>query len=366
MFLYLGIIIVITALAVMYPYIRHKYRKVINSISTDNSNTKPKAHLVWIMHSYVPTVRAGSEITAHALNKHLIAAGYTVSVFVRDYKVPEYEGVNIYKLPKDIANLPEYAREVLESADAIGCQNFNGYDGLMWAEYFNKPIIFFLHIEFEKIDILQQKFKVPVHVVYNSLTQKEALPTIHNCCIVKPHIDYNHFRSFKKETPQFITLLNCNKNKGGNTLIKLATMMPENQFMGVYGAYQKQIKGNLHNLHYMQTQEDPRIIYGKSVAVVMPSKAESWGRVALEAMAMGIPVIVGDTPGLREATGGKAAVCHQTDIDCWTREVQKAVTPGPEREGMIAAGLKRIQLEKETDFADFDRWFIRNFTIKSI
>jgi glycosyltransferase involved in cell wall biosynthesis len=112
----------------------------------------------------------------------------------------------------------------------------------------------------------------------------------------------------------------------------------------------------------MPIQDDPRIIYAKSAAVIMPSKAESWGRVALEAMAMGVPVIVGDTPGLREATAGKAAVCHQNDIDCWIQEIKKAVTPGPEREGMIAAGLKRIeQLEKETDFTDFDKWFIGHF-----
>jgi glycosyltransferase involved in cell wall biosynthesis len=363
MFLYLGIILIVAFAAVMYPYIRHQYRKFIDSLSPKDSNKKPKAHLVWVMHSYVPTVRAGSEITTHALNKYLVAAGYKVSVFVRDYKVPEYEGVDIYKLSDKPENLPEYAREIFESANAIGCQNFNGYDGLVWAEHFNKPIIFFLHIEFEKIDMLQQKFKVPVHIVYNSLTQKEALPTIHNCCIVKPHIDYKHFREFKKERPQFITLLNCNKNKGGNTLIKLATMMPEHQFMGVQGAYQKQVRGNLANLHYMGIQEDPRIIYAKSSAIIMPSKAESWGRVALEAMAMGVPVIVGDTPGLREATGGKAVVCHQTDIDCWMREVKNAVTPGPEREGMIAAGLKRVaELEKETDFEDFDRWFIQYFS----
>ncbi len=346
-------------LAVMYPYIRHYFR----SLFPDN---KPvKAHLAWIMHSYVPTVKAGSEITAHELNKFLVKQGYQVSVFVRDYKVPSYEGVDIYRLPEKLDTAPSYIQEVLKSANAIGCQNFNGYDGIMYAEELRKPIIFFLHVEFEKIEILQQKFNVPIFTVYNSMTQKLALPTIHESCIVRPHINYAKYKKIRKDNPRYITLLNCNTNKGGEVLVKLAQMMPQHNFMGVQGAYMKQVKASAPNLTYMPTQDDPTSVYAKSLAVIMPSKAESWGRVALESMAAGIPVIVGDTPGLREATAGKASVCHQSDIDCWMREIDKAVKPGAEREGMIGAGLKRIkELENYTDFADFDNWFMEKVNNK--
>ena len=339
----------------MYPYIRHYFRKITN----ETPRVPQKAHLAWIMHSYVPTVKAGSEITAHELNKYLLTQGYRISVFVRDYKVPSYEGVDIYRLPDKIATAPSYIQEVFKSADAIGCQNYNGYDGILFAEELQKPILFFLHVEFEKIEILQQKFNVPIFAVYNSITQKQALPTIHESCTVRPHIDYKKYKQIRKDNPRYITLLNCNKNKGGDVLVKLAKMMPEYNFLGVHGAYMKQVKGTAPNLTYMQTQDDPTTVYAKSIAVIMPSKAESWGRVALEGMASGIPVIVGDTPGLREATGGKAPVCHQNDIDCWMSEIKKAVTKGPEREGMINGGLERIkELESYTDFADFDNWFM--------
>jgi glycosyltransferase involved in cell wall biosynthesis len=356
MFIYLGIILIVCLIAVLYPYIRYKVRKMVPD------KVPKKAHLVWIMHSYVPTVKAGSEITAHALNRYLLTQGYRVSVFVNDYKVSSYEGVDIYRLPKSLHEAPEYALEVFKSADAIGCQNFNGYDGIAYAEELNKPIIFFLHVEFEKLDILQQKFRVPIYVVYNSITQKQALPTIHESCMVRPHIDYAKFKSIKQDNPRFITLLNCNKNKGGEIIVKLAKMLPDYKFLGVQGAYMKQINGQSSNLDYMPLQDDPSSIYAKSKVVIMPSKSESWGRVALEAMSAGVPVIVGDTPGLREATNGGAAICNRTDIDCWMNEIKKLSMDGPEREGMISAGMKRIEeLEKATDFSDFDKWFSGHF-----
>ena len=188
MFLYIGILLIVCLLAVMYPYIRHYFRKAVPN------NIPQKAHLVWIMHSYVPTVKAGSEITAHELNKFLVSQGYRISVFVRDYKVPSYEGIDIYRLPENFSTASTYIQEVLKSADAIGCQNYNGYDGILFAEELNIPIIFFLHVEFEKIEILQQKFNVPIFAVYNSITQKHALPTIHTSCIVRPHIDYKKYK----------------------------------------------------------------------------------------------------------------------------------------------------------------------------
>jgi hypothetical protein len=44
----------------------------------------------------------------------------------------------------------------------------------------------------------------------------------------------------------------------------------------------------------------------------MPSHYESWGMVASEAMASGIPVICSDTPGLRENCGDAAIYAERT------------------------------------------------------
>ncbi len=93
----------------------------------------------------------------------------------------------------------------------------------------------------------------------------------------------------------------------------------------------------------------------------MPSRSESWGRVALEAMAAGIPVIVGDTPGLRECTDGAAPICRQEDTECWSREIRRLYPDGPERSAAIAGGLRRIaQLKGINDYAAFDKYLMEN------
>lgn len=317
-----------------------------------------KGVIVWIMHSYVPTVRAGSELTAHAVNKYLIRAGWEVHVCVRDYAVPRYEGVNIHRILKNNKLSPD-AEAAVKRASMLACQNYNGFDGIEIAEAHQKPITFFLHVEFEKIELLQQRFGVPVYVVYNSLAQHAMLPTIHESTTVRPHIDYSKYK-VRQANPRFITLLNCNENKGGRVFQHLAGRLPTHQFLGIKGAYAAQITDgapNLLNVSYMPTQEDPAPIYAQSRVVIMPSKTESWGRVALEAMAAGVPVVVSDTPGLRECTGGAAKICSRDDLNCWEESIKELSAEGGARDAAIQAGRNRIaELENATDFKDFEAW----------
>ena len=351
MYITLGVILLLVAILIV---ILPRAKNYVLSQSHSRSASQTKGHLVWVMHSYLPNVRAGSEITAHALNKYLSQHGWRISVLVNSYVVDNYEGIDIYPLASDVAT------DILKSATIIGCQNYNGYEGIDIAEKYGKPIVFFLHVEFEKIEILQQKFAVPVYVVYNSTTQREMLPTIHPWTVVRPHIDYAHFKEIAVQpTARAITLLNCNKNKGGELLPVLAREMAGYEFLGIKGAYQTQVTEEAMNLRYLPTFNDPRLVYAQSRIIIMPSRAESWGRVALEAMAAGVPVIVGDTPGLRECTGGVAPICRQSDTACWMREIERLYHDGPEREAAIKAGLSRVaELEVAPDFKLCDEWLV--------
>jgi glycosyltransferase involved in cell wall biosynthesis len=58
----------------------------------------------------------------------------------------------------------------------------------------------------------------------------------------------------------------------------------------------------------------------------MPSKEESWGRVAIEAMSSGIPVIATPTPGLLESCGSAGIFCKRDDIGSWVREIRRLKT----------------------------------------
>ena len=92
-----------------------------------------------------------------------------------------------------------------------------------------------------------------------------------------------YWRDYETETSrEYVTLINCNKNKGGEVLIKIAKMMSDIQFMGVKGAYNKQILDNrIPNLKYVPQTAFIKSVYSKTDILLMPSKEESWGRTAL-------------------------------------------------------------------------------------
>lgn len=58
----------------------------------------------------------------------------------------------------------------------------------------------------------------------------------------------------------------------------------------------------------------------------MPSYYESWGRVAVEAMSLGIPVIAHPTPGLKESLGDAGLFANRDSIDQWVRLIDKLKT----------------------------------------
>jgi glycosyltransferase involved in cell wall biosynthesis len=134
--------------------------------------------------------------------------------------------------------------------------------------------------------------------------------------------------------------------------------MRDVQFVGVRGAYSEQLSADLPNLRYVPLQEDPTPIYQSASIIIMPSKSESRGRVALEAMATGVPVIVSTAGGLRECTSGAAAgYCRFDDAGCWEEQIRRLLGDGMAYRQAIEAGQRRIEaLQKAKDFEDFETW----------
>jgi hypothetical protein len=323
-----------------------------------------KGNATWIMHSYASTVKAGAELMAHEVSKYLQSVGWNVRVMLYDHTMESFDGVPLIKMPYQ-QPLDATCRRILEESDFILTQNFVAEDVLTIAEEFGLPTCFFLHLDVEKTEILQQRWNVPVFIIYNAITQHEVVPTIHPWTVVRPHINYEKFEGLNTSRGEHVTLLNCIPNKGGHVIKALADMMPDKKFLAVKGGYGPQVlDGDQPNLTYYNHTDNPLPFYENSRVVIMPSKSESWGRVALEAMAAGIPVVAGDTPGLRECTNGAAPICAQEDIGCWEREVGRLYDDGPDRTAAIAAGRRRIaELRKTNDYAAFDRFLIEKVKV---
>lgn len=115
--------------------------------------------------------------------------------------------------------------------------------------------------------------------------------------------------------PRYLTFVNPQVHKGAAVFariaVELARRRPEIPLLVVEGRGMADdlsrvgldLSG-LHNLHRMSNTPDPRDFYRVSRAVLMPSLCrETFGRVAAEAMANGIPVLASDRGALPETVG---------------------------------------------------------------
>jgi glycosyltransferase involved in cell wall biosynthesis len=158
--------------------------------------------------------------------------------------------------------------------------------------------------------------------------------------------------------PKYVTLSNVNENKGGKLLIQLAKALPELEFQGIIGGYRKQITdSSLPNLRYIQHTTQIKDIYAQTWVLIMPSKEETWGRTAVEAMSSGIPVVVSPTPGLKECCGHAAIYCDSQDVKQWVHTLRKLKQ---DREfynvRSVLAHQRARALDPTRDLDDFEDW----------
>jgi glycosyltransferase involved in cell wall biosynthesis len=321
--------------------------------SAKDAPPKQNKRIVWVMHSYVPNVRAGSEITAEAQIEYLRSRGWEIIVLVHRWCVPEHKGIKIYPIQKGKLLASPYITQLIKSADVLCVQNYNVQDFLFAVEPFQKPVVVFLHTQNDNRDILNFRFGVPIYVVYNVNFLKLESNNTHPSIVIHPKVDTTPFKLQKKD-PKYVTLVNCNENKGGPLLPQLAKALPDVQFLGVKGGYHKQIieSNPPPNLKYIETQEDMRKVYEESRIVIMPSKSETWGRVAVEAMASGTPVIVSRSPGLLECVGRAENSCDRNDVSCWVEKIQTLVKSPQAYAEASQKALDRVnELDTENEYA---------------
>ena len=105
----------------------------------------------------------------------------------------------------------------------------------------------------------------------------------------------------------FITLVGLDPWKGGDIAIGLAQAMPQRQFL--FAAGNRANPGlvseaeKLANVQLETWTDDMSVHYLQTRTLLIPSRVEPFGRVAVEAGRYGIPSIATDTGGLPEAVG---------------------------------------------------------------
>jgi glycosyltransferase involved in cell wall biosynthesis len=280
-----------------------------------------KSRSVMFLHAYVPFWNAGSEVCAHTVNKTLVEKGHEVWVGVPGYPNRIYDGVHTFDLNDrafthtllkntQVLSTHSFRNRCVKLSHQYGCAFIDWFHGGTYTSNANKE---------GAID--NPRF----WGVFNSNSLRDSFNDISDSKIhiLRPPVDWRDYEVAKPK-PRYVTLSNLNENKGGQILIQIAKLAPELDFLGVRGSYWKQIEDHtVENITYINNTPRIKEVYAVTKILIMPSKDETWGRTAVEAMSSGIPVIAAPTPGLRECCEDAALFVERDNIKEWVRLIRR-------------------------------------------
>ncbi|MER7023868.1 glycosyltransferase [Streptomyces sp. NPDC000404] len=313
------------------------------------------------MYGYPPDHNAGSEWMLHSMLRPLAERGHRVEVWLshpgKTHKSYEIDGVYVVPFQEGIDFVARAHR-----ADVLV------------THYENVPLLAGLAREraIPLTVICHDNFAASFHnaagadlVVYNSEWIRrdgeiyyaryppEFLPR--RSIVVRPPVIADEYRTRPGECA---TLVNLNADKGGELFWRIAAWTPEWKFRGVRGAYGEQVMPpprlpNCEVVDSVPGQQMREHVYSRARVMLMPSLYESWGRVAVEAFASGIPVIAHPTPGLVEAMGAAGIFAYRDDQNAWIDALRSLRDPD------TWARASRRALERSAELSaahDLDLW----------
>lgn len=269
------------------------------------------------VHMYPPIHNAGAEMMLHAMLVDLTARGWEAEVVAAQYDGDPYvlDGVRVHAAPGDIALGDHY-----EQADVVVTHLDVTRHAIAWARR-GRPLVHIVH-NHRQLDHHRVRPGDCSLAVWNSEWVAGHYPGWPGrSMIVRPPVSSHHYATPRTRQATRVTLLNLNEQKGGPLLFRLARQRPDLRFLAVRGAYGGQevpavVPGNVL---VADNTPNARGLYTATRVLLVPSAYESWGRVAVEAMASGIPIVAHPTPGLLEsctlADGRPAVIFADRDSD---------------------------------------------------
>ena len=260
------------------------------------------------IHGYPPVHNAGGEYYVKNLFERMVADGYDCNVITEAKERYELNGVKVFPQVYRIED------EVLKGCDIIISHLARSGRALNTAQYYKKKIAIIFHSTLTNFYLKnKQQF---IECIYNTEETKRQMKlkdgfVLHPICKV-PEV---------KRKPEYVTLINCNDNKGGNYLLKLAEALPAVKFLGVTGGYGDQVTGTLPNVTYRSAMTDKKELYRDTKILICPSKYESYSMTAVEAAMLDIPVICSEAQGFSESLGKDRLTIPLKDTFKWIETI---------------------------------------------
>lgn len=292
---------------------------------------------------YPPASLVGAWLSTHQCLRSLVARGHQVTAAqcVGRMRAYEHEGVTVVSSLRGRSHILELVRR----ADVV-ISHANDAHGIMAAvEATDTPHVRMAHGAGSRVngaDLL----------IFNSEALRAATPHDGASIVIHPPVHPDEYRTRRRD-PDAITLMNCSRDKGVHTAWRLAELFPERTFLGVKGHTGQQVVPRAPNFEQIPATPDPRTVYARTRILLMPSAYETWGRVGVEAMCSGIPVIAHPTPGLTEALGDAGFFHDRDDVDAWAKTVRRLDDPAEYRKASRAAFKRAAELDPTSDLARF-------------
>ncbi|MBX5463806.1 MAG: glycosyltransferase family 4 protein [Steroidobacteraceae bacterium] len=290
----------------------------------------------------------------HAMLRALAARGHRVDVVLADRGGAPYvrDGVHVWP-HRDKADPFRF----LPDAHVIVAHVDSAARAVVLGETYRVPVVQVVHNTSASSAAALRRWPANL-TVFNSEHAARALAgECGRWIIVRPPVDPAEYATTPGDA---VTLVNLSAAKGANTFYALAERFPERRFLGVQGGYGAQIlpagPDDLPNVEVIGHVAPERMrdeVYARTRVLLMPSQFESWGRVGVEAMCSGIPVIAHPTPGLRESLGDAGTFVDRDDIDGWETALRRLLDGRRWR----AASRRSLARAQELNPAqDLDTW----------
>lgn len=327
--------------------------------ATAPGGTAKPLQIVARVHAMPPEHNAGAEHMLVSMLRPLVERGHDVSVWLSRYgkvsQAYDYRGIQVVPLESrlDFPTAVRRADVVLSHLECVPSMS-------SLARGYGKPSVVVCH-NTHLPTFRDMAAGGTALAVYNSQWMR-AEAQVHFAdypkavrpageMIVRPPVFADEYRT-KPGTA--ITLVNCNPEKGGHVLRKLAERMPDQQFLAVRGAYGVQVLPDLPNVEiigHVDGQDMRERVYARTRVLLMPSSYESWGRAGAEALASGIPVVAHPTPGLCESLGEAGVFVDRADIAGYEAVLRKLLVPAEYRLASKRAKGRSAELDPAADLA---------------
>ncbi|MEU4154696.1 glycosyltransferase family 4 protein [Streptomyces antimycoticus] len=311
------------------------------------------------LHGYPPRHNAGAEWMVHSMLRALVARGHEVQVWLSRYsgggQSYDLDGVHVVPLQARL----DFATAV-RTADVLVSHLENVPSTSALARGYGKPVVAICHNTHRTtfrdaasggvaLAILNSQWMAREAELFYAEYPKAIRPD--RTLIVRPPVFADEYRT---KPGRKVTLVNCNKEKGGQVLETLARRMPDTEFLAVAGAYGEQILPDLPNVEVLQQVPGSLMretVYARTRVLLMPSVYESWGRAGVEALASGIPVVAHPTPGLCESLGEAGIFVNRTDVDGYEAVLRKLLQSAEYRLASKRAKARSAELDPTSELA---------------